>query len=430
MRKFWKWLLLPCLVGSVASAEPNRKLTLTQTVEAAIDASPRLRAARARQEAAAHTTDSARGRMLPLVHVSDEQQHFDSPFSIPFGAQSVVARDVNTNTFSVALNQPLVGLARLNEDHEALSDSADSAAKQVKALESGIRESVHSQYLRLFEALATVDIARSSQTQLKEQIGIAQSRLNAGVLTNADVLRVQVALANAQQQEIQANTAEQIARAALFDALGLPPDDATVDFIEPNEQEMAAGPVPSLTDAVMVAEKNRPEIQSARFEVSAAAHRSKARLFNLLPELSIEAAYAHITGQIFAPANQAYLGLKLDWNIWESGTSWYARKAAESNAAAADADALYTRQQIGLDVSTKLAQGRSAANAVDVAKTAITSAEEAYRVTNALVQAGSATTTDLLDAQSALTQSKLNLVRARYEQAIVNVSIQRAMGRL
>ena len=49
-------------------------------------------------------------------------------------------------------------------------------------------------------------------------------------------------------------------------------------------------------------------------------------------------------------------------------------------------------------------------------------------MTEALVKAGSATTTDLLDSQSALTQAKLNLVRARYEQAIARVSVKRAIG--
>jgi outer membrane protein TolC len=71
---------------------------------------------------------------------------------------------------------------------------------------------------------------------------------------------------------------------------------------------------------------------------------------------------------------------------------------------------------------------RAATNAVEVAQAAIQSAEEAYRVTDALVKAGSATTTDLLDAQSALTTSRLNLVRARYDLAIARVSLNRAVG--
>jgi outer membrane protein TolC len=42
--------------------------------------------------------------------------------------------------------------------------------------------------------------------------------------------------------------------------------------------------------------------------------------------------------------------------------------------------------------------------------------------------AGSANTTDLLDAQAALTQARLNFERSRYEYALARMSLQRALG--
>ena len=76
-----------------------------------------------------------------------------------------------------------------------------------------------------------------------------------------------------------------------------------------------------------------------------------------------------------------------------------------------------------------MAQLDAAASANSVAQQAITSAQEAYRVTDAQVQAGTATTTDLLEAQSALTQARLNSLRAQYQLAIARVNLRRAMGR-
>jgi len=80
-------------------------------------------------------------------------------------------------------------------------------------------------------------------------------------------------------------------------------------------------------------------------------------------------------------------------------------------------------------VTSGMAQLDAAASAISVAEQAITSAQEAYRVTDAQVQAGTATTTDLLEAQSALTQARLNYLRAQYELAISRVNLRRAMGR-
>jgi outer membrane protein TolC len=44
------------------------------------------------------------------------------------------------------------------------------------------------------------------------------------------------------------------------------------------------------------------------------------------------------------------------------------------------------------------------------------------------VKVGSGTTTDLLDAQSALTLARLSLARSEYERAIAYVQLERATG--
>jgi len=49
-------------------------------------------------------------------------------------------------------------------------------------------------------------------------------------------------------------------------------------------------------------------------------------------------------------------------------------------------------------------------------------------VTTVLLAAGSASTTDLLDAQAALTQARLNFARARYEYALARIGLEHALG--
>jgi outer membrane protein len=423
-----RWLVGLSLLSSAAWAEASQKLTVSKAVEVALATSPRVQGARARLNVAEANQKSVRGRFLPTVHVTDEQQHYDSPFAIVFGPQTFVARDVNANTFVASAQQPLLGLLHISQDYAAQEDATGAAEQQVKVAEAALREEVQTQFLRLFEARATEDIAKASQQQLAEQLGIAKSKLAAGVLTTADVLRLQVAAANARQQEIQAQVQEQVSRVAILTDVGLPPDDSTVDFVEPAELEDAGATTPGLTDALAQASKSRPELASARIELSATQHRSQSRTFDLLPELNLEAGYTHITGQIFAPPSAAFVGLRLDWNIFAWGQDWYSHRAFQAQAVAAEFDTENLRRQVGLDVSAKLSQAHAAGVAVEVAQTAIASAEEAYRVTDALVKAGSATTTDLLDAQAALTQARLNLVRAKYEQAIARVAVQRSVG--
>jgi outer membrane protein len=202
-----------------------------------------------------------------------------------------------------------------------------------------------------------------------------------------------------------------------------------VELVEPEAllKDAEAEP-PQAGAAEQEALGRRPEVAEARLELSAAANQKRARYYLLFPEVNLVGAYTRLDGQVFGPPNSGFIGIRANWPIWEWGTTWYASKSAAAQADATRARLVEQERQVSLEVSTLRSQSRAAATAVWVARTAITSAEEAYRVTDALLRNGMATTTDLLAAQEALTQARLNLTRARYEQAIVRVSLHRALG--
>jgi outer membrane protein TolC len=340
----------------------------------------------------------------------------------------VLVRAINTNSFVLSADQPLLGLLHLDRDYAALQSTADAAQESQRAVEAAVREDALIQLLTLFESRALGETARASERQLGDQLAVMESKLQAGVATQADVLRLKVALANARQQEIQARAQEQVARANLLSALGRDPADRSTQFAEPMELLDLAEPIPTLVSAVERGLDRRPELASAQLQTQAARQRSQGRLFQLLPEVDLEAAYIHVQGQVFFPLNSTFVGVKADWPIFQWGARLYDQRAADRQAAAAASDQEATRRRIGTEVSARLSQLEAASFAVEVAQTTIASAEEAYRVTQALAQAGSATTTDLLDAQAALTQARLNLVRARYQMAIARVALARATG--
>jgi outer membrane protein TolC len=211
--------------------------------------------------------------------------------------------------------------------------------------------------------------------------------------------------------------------------MGFSAEDTDVTLLEPTALEDKVMPAVTEVEAQQRAAANRPEVFRARYEQRAAEHQSTSKFFLLLPEANLEAGYVHLFGQAFAPADSYYVGFKATWNIWEWGASWFQRQAAQRNAEAAADLREDQERQVKTEASSRLSTYRSAHSAVEVAQTAIASAEEAWRVTQALLKAGTATTTDLLDSQSALTQAKLNLVRARYQEAVAKVGVERAMGR-
>jgi outer membrane protein len=414
--------------GGLAYGQAVTRLTVEQAVQEAVRVNDQLRAAQARAEAADDTSRSARGQLLPALNGSDQWQHYDSPFAINLAGQNFVARNINTNALSLTATQPVLGLVHLGFGLASANHSADASHSDARVAAASLGEQVRTTYLRLFEALAQQQIAQTSVEQLQKQVQDAESRYRAGTITNADLLRFETAAANAQQQFIQAQTDALVDRQGLLTYLARNPEDASIEFVEPEDLErLAAEPVPQQVDSLINQSlAQRPEVHRAQAQAEAARDNDKAQFTALLPEVNVQASYAWTRGQLFFPENSAYVGIFVNWPFWSWGTQFYAAKSAERQADAADALSQDARRQAAYDVSSRFVQLKAQFVAVQVAETAIKSAEEAYRVTDAQVRAGIGTTTDLLDAQSALTTARLNLARARYERAVARVALDRA----
>jgi outer membrane protein len=421
--------------ASLAQAAP-RALTIDDAVALALRTNPRLASARARAEAGDINAVSVGRRMLPSIHVNDEAQLWNAPFAVTFpsGGSSMgfVVRNRETNTFTASFDQPLMGLFRANDERETLTEESAADRAQITATEADLRANVETQFLRVFEAQALEQIAGSSVHELGDQVTVAKARLASGVITQADLLRIEVAVANAEQQALEAHSQGVTARAQLFAAIGLPPAEAAELTLVPPEARLAAaraqGSSPSLAALMPQARDHRPELARQGHLIQAADRQVGARTYALLPDIDLEGAYIRTDGQLFAPPNSAYLGIKASWAIWEWGASNLQRKAAHVLGDAARRDEEMLARQIEAELSSSLAQGDAARGAVGSAEKAVSSAEEAYRVTDAALKAGTATTTDLLESQSALSQARLNLTRARYELVLSDVALARASG--
>lgn len=420
-------------IGAGAQAAPST-LTLDDAVRLALAGNPRLLAARDRLDASREGVTAGHRRLLPAVRLNDELQRYNSPFDITFAfpgapAQLFRARDQTTNSFVASTAYPLVGAFRQSAEIGAQAESAAADGARIAAMEADVREAVQTDYLRTFEARAMQTIADTSARELSEEVTVAKARLASGVITRADLLRLEVAVANARQQAIQAESQATVSYAALIAEVGISATDGAVTLVEPTALlDLSHAASPSLERLLPGARQRRPELAAQEHLTLGADRHARAQGLALLPEISLEAAYQRIDGQVFVPKNSGYVGVRADWAIWEWGATEHERRAALAQAAATRRDGEVLERRIEVELQNSLAAGVAAHGAVEAAQEAIASAEEAFRVTEAQTKSGTATTTDLLESESALTQARLNLVRARYEEALARVTLARASG--
>jgi outer membrane protein len=430
--------LLVFLLGGATNARgEERRLTVDDAVRMALAENPRILAATHRARANQRLSLSVGAGLLPSIDIAEEYQHYDSPYAIaaPLGADGMMSvapatiiRKQDINTFSVTARQPVVGLLHRSQEYVSQVEAAKAASADAAAVRSAIREQVQVAFLQYFEARALEEIARASQAQLSEQLLVARQKLDAGVLTRSDVLRVDVAAANAEQQRAFAFSDGEAARARLFAAIGLDPGAQEIEMIEPVELIDQDGRLPGYVEGRATALRSRPELLRLRHTAASLRATGRARWFSLLPEVDAEGGYLRTDGQTFQPPNAAYVGVRATWPVWQWGATLFAAEAATQFAEAASFDLDDERRAVTAEVATELSRVRAVVVSVRVAARAIVSAEEAFRVTRMQLDAGTATTTDLLDSQAALVTAKLNLARARYGRAIELATLSRILG--
>jgi outer membrane protein TolC len=341
-------------------------------------------------------------------------------------SEPIVIREQVTWDVGVTLAQPIGPLYSIHENAQAAGLAQDAAAQKLTQVEREQARDAAVAYFRVLQAEASLQTAEKAVEQLLAQSERLDALVEAGSAKRADKLRIDVALASAKQKVFKARSSVELARSNLAVTVGRDPD-----------QPVSARPIPSATlpradgtlqDALADAEASRPELARLELELQRVDAGIRAQKGQYVPELVALGQYSHTEGQGLAANDTFFVGLSLDWTIWQ----WGARKHAvdETLAERVGLQATYdqTRRQLGLQVKSAWYDLRSSLEAYGVADAAVEQAEEAYRVESARYEAGKSTSTDLLDAQSAQTEARNNRISALYQALIHHTELIFATG--
>ena len=342
-------------------------------------------------------------------------------------------REQDTNSF-VARDQPA---ARRPAAHRLRLRGAARERQGERRRRAACRrrrcvQVVRTVYLQYFEARALEQIAGVVGGRARPSRSRSRRRASRPASSPTPTsCACTVALANARSSRSRRTRGRRVDAPTCSTRIGLRPDD-DVELVEPTTllDDVGARRCPTCARRPATPSGKRPEVAQAELRRTRRRTRARRRATcRSCPRSTPRAATCAPTGSCSRRRT--------------SGSSASRRPGASGNGAprffqARAAVAARPRRRRSISRTSGAGRRRGAERrrrrreaagvVVDVAQQAIASAQEAYRVTQALVQAGSATTTDLLDSQSAFTTARLNLARAHYELAIQRVALARVMG--
>ena len=441
------WIVV---LPATSSAE---ELSLQQALREATGAHPSIEQAEQDRRIAENNKKNARTDFFPTLSVSASAQYWNDEITFNTGGgggdigqlpppenpyQQIVAdafvnvepttiREQFTWDTTLTLTQPLTPLWSIAEAYRAAKLGEKSAEQQLTAAERQQAQEAAVGYFRVLQAKSNLETAQQSVEQLKSQADRIRALVEAGSAQRQQKLRIEVALASARQEVSRARSDLKMARSNLAVTLGRSPDDdVTVQDVSSAGMPRMEGELDAKLDAAM---KRRPELRRLELESRRAETATDATRGQFLPQLVGLAQYKHTAGQGLTGQDTLFVGASLEWDFLQWGRRFFEVDSSQARRIKVDSSLTQTRRQLRLQVRQAWYDLEASLESYRVAERAVAQAEEAYRVESARFKAGKATPTELLDAQSALTEAKNNRNAARYQTLINHTKLTYATGR-
>jgi outer membrane protein len=430
-------LLFVTFTASPASAQSS--LSLSEAIARAKARNPDVGAAAAAEREAAERVTQARGGYFPKVDVAESWQRGNNPvfvFSSLLAQRQFTAADfaldalnhpVATDNFRAAFSveQSLFDRS-ISANVRAASIGRDMAATGRQLVDQDLTSAVTDAYGRVLIAAATARSAAAMVETARADRELAGNRRDAGRVTDADVLQLDVYLVRTLEHQVQATSDERIARARLNQLMGEPlstifsldltPSAIAIDITKPADLEEEAL-------------KNRPEVALAMQQEHLAAATMDAARAAFLPQVAAQGAWELNGGAWNSRSSTWVAGVVARINLFH-GLADKARLAeAHAQAMRRSLEKEKAETMARLDVQIAIARLEAARASEAVGRAAADRARESRRIIRDRYESGLTEAATLLRSADDVLQAEAQQIAARVSVLTATATLQRAIGR-
>ncbi len=445
MRKFAIFVGIVCFfLTPFSPAFASDVLTLGESIKIALDRSLSVRSAEEEIKGKEFEERSAKADFYPKLSTGYSYTRIDtstvndaeyttysySPSTGSFTPRQVSPIDADNFEFSLTATQPLFTGWRLTALRELASLGVDTAKIKKDTVIQDLVLNVKEAYFGILKAEKLEKVAKQAVEQLEAHLRVAQAFYEEGIIAKNELLQTEVQMAQARQNLIKASNFAELAK-SLFNKLLRRGLDAKVEIEDILDYQAIAL---TLEQCLERAELQRSEIKELSMNILYAEKGVELSKSSYYPTVALAANYQRESDEALLGADTGEdadvwtLTLKVEWTFWE----WGKKKSDVSASRAAVARLKYLlrdlKDSIQLQVKEAYLNLREAEKNIQVARTAVVQAEENFRMNEERYKQQVATSTDVLDAQTLLTQARSNFFNALSEHNIAWARLERAMG--
>ncbi|HEY8915344.1 MAG TPA: TolC family protein [Chitinophaga sp.] len=436
-RSLWMLVLPLLLAFSIPGrAQDGKVLTLKDAIDLSIKNSKQLRLNQTKITSALNAVRDAKARQLPDANISGSYLRVNKPnidmksSGDSSGGGSSSFSDVNQVAYGLAtISVPLFSGFKIQAAKESARYLAEAAKLDADLDREDVIQNTIAAYSNLYKATVAVNLVRENLKQQEQRTTDFSNMEKNGIMARNDLLKAQLQQSNIEVALTQAESDLKIARINMNIMLGLP-EDTNMD-LDTTFLAQAGGEEKAVTDWEQVAQQKRKDAASLQAHEKAAYAGIKSAKGDYYPSLALTGGYvAAYIPHVITVTNAVNVGVGLKYNLgslWKTGSKVDDAKN-ELNAVKINEEML--NDQIHIQVNQAYENYVVSMKKISMYEKAIEQADENYRITRNKHTNALATTTDLLEADVAELQAKLNYTSARADAVVSYNKLLQSAGLL
>lgn len=419
------------LVSSVMAQE-RKPLGLKEAIDLSIKNSKQLKISSAKIEEANATLKESENRKLPDASVSGSYlrlgtANIDVKKQNNNGSNNGESPKVSQAAYGILnASLPIYAGGRIRYGIESSRYLAQAVKLDADNEKDEVIENTIEAYVNLYKAKTAVDLVNENLAQAEQRLKDLRNLEKNGLLARNDLLKAELQVSNTELSLLDVENNWQFANVNMNLMLGLP--EKTIIFPDSSllQQNLS---VNTLDDYVQSAITNRRDIAAIDLRKQAAQTGVKAVKAEYYPSIQLTGGYiAANIPNVLTITNATNIGLGVAYSI---GSLWKTKakiQGAEARARQLVASEELLNDSIRLQVNRAYLNWLSSQKKIEVYAKAIDQANENYRIVKNKYNNSLATTSDLLEADVAQLQARLNYTSARADAVVIYNQLLLASG--
>ena len=302
----------------------------------------------------------------------------------------------------------------------------DMATANRVMVDHDLAASVTAAYGRVLVAAAASQSAAAAAETARADRELAGNRRDAGLVTDADVLQLDVYLSRTREQQIRATSDERIARAQLNQLMGEPLGEAFALDRAPTASVIDATDLASLEAEAL---KNRPDVKLAALQEQLAGATQTAARAAFLPQVAAQGGWEFNGGAWNTRTSSWVVGAVARINVFHgfADTARLAEAREQTTRRALEREKAETAAR--LDVHIAVARLDAARASEAVGRAAVEQARESRRIVRDRYEAGLTDVASLLRAAEAVVQAETQQTAAQVAVLTETAALERMLGK-